>query len=313
VVVPELTGALEGLAVLTASDLARYKAAVAAGRQTGWGYYFPFLLTRNRPGRSAVLMIEDEGSVCVFLWRLRNGRPHLDLHVAPAPMNVPVLARCLERANDYNGDFSARVMRVDTKDVPAVSSIHRLHVRQRKMQYLYRPNSYADLSGSRYYTIRRNVARVRKLPDVVVAPYSASHAQACRELLRRWRSHHRQVHGTGGGASISRRALQLAALFGDTDMRGEVILLDGRLVAFAFGGEISPGVGCIFETKTNIEVQGISYFQRLSLISRLADFELVNDGSDTGRKGLRQLKDSFRPVEMHAEYRAFQRSLRPVD
>ncbi len=39
----------------------------------------------------------------------------------------------------------------------------------------------------------------------------------------------------------------------------------------------------------------------------LGEFDLVNDGSDAGRTGLRRLKDSFRPVEMHIEYSAIQR------
>ena len=37
------------------------------------------------------------------------------------------------------------------------------------------------------------------------------------------------------------------------------------------------------------------------------DVPAINDGSDAGRSGLRQLKDSFRPVAMHAEFRASQR------
>ena len=110
----EFAGALDGLKSLEVSDLPRYKRAVEAGQQLGWGYYFPYLLSRNGKN-SAVLVAEDAGSMCVFLWRLRDGVPKLDLLVAPTPMNVPVLERCLERANDFNGDLSARVLRVDAK------------------------------------------------------------------------------------------------------------------------------------------------------------------------------------------------------
>ncbi|HSC16919.1 MAG TPA: hypothetical protein VLI71_17450 [Gammaproteobacteria bacterium] len=64
----------------------------------------------------------------------------------------------------------------------------------------------------------------------------------------------------------------------------------------------------MFETKSDPEVRGLGYFSRLRFISKLEQFVLVNDGSDVGRAGLRQLKDSFRPIEMHAEYRGFQRA-----
>ena len=83
-------------------------------------------------------------------------------------------------------------------------------------------------------------------------------------------------------------------------------MLNGRLSAFAFGGEIRPGVGCFFEAKADTEVAGLSYFQRYSFLEKLQEFQVVNDGSDVGRAGLRQLKNSLRPVEMQVEYRATQ-------
>jgi hypothetical protein len=304
---PQLSGPLAGLKILEVSDLALYKAAVEAGRQVGWGYYFPYLLSRNRPDREAMLLGEDEGSLCVFLWQFRDATARLDLYLPPTPMNPAVLRRALERANDFNGNLSARIMRIDAKDAEALSGLRDLRTEQRKLQYLYAPRNYSNLSGKHCYTVRRNVALVGRLPDVDVVPYSASYAEACRELLRRWSRYHRDAHGTGGGVTTSERAIELATVFSDTELRGEVVLVNGRVSAFAFGGAIRSAIGCIFDTRSDVDVRGLSYFHRRSLLLKLQDFELVNDGSDAGRLGLRQLKDSFRPVEMHAEYRAFQR------
>ena len=92
---PSLGGPLEGLKEIDIADLDRYKAAVDAGQQTGWGYYFPYLLTQNRPGRKAVLMAEDEGSLCLFVLQVRDAEPRLDLYVAPIPMNTSALRRCI--------------------------------------------------------------------------------------------------------------------------------------------------------------------------------------------------------------------------
>jgi hypothetical protein len=75
----QLSGALDGLALLQVSDLPRYKRAVAEGKQLGWGYYFPYLLSRQRPDRSAVLR------------------------------------RCLEQCNAHNSDRTARVLRIDER------------------------------------------------------------------------------------------------------------------------------------------------------------------------------------------------------
>lgn len=299
--------ALDGLAELKFSDLERYQAAVRAGEQLGWGYYFPYLLSRHQPGRTAILVAEDAGSVCVFLLRHRRAGSHLDILLAPSPMNVAVLRRCIERANEHNGNFAARVMRIDAKDIEALAGVRHLQVRERKSQYLYAPGSFANIGGRRYRTLRRNVALVEALPDVEVVPFSPTHAKACQALLRRWRKRHRDEPGGAAGAGTSGRAIEMAAQFPDLVLRGEVVFVDGRVSGFSFGGEIRPGVGCYFDAKSDSEIPGLSYFVRRSFLLGLREFEVVNDGSDTGRAGLRQLKESLRPAAMHVEYRGRQR------
>ena len=304
--VPECSGILGGLKVVDLDDRDRYKAAVEAGKQTGWGYYFPNLLAHNRPGRSAVLVAEDEGSICVFRWRREDAGPRLDLYLPPIPLSLPVLRRCLERANAFNGDRSARVTRIDARDAEAMSGVPGLRVRPRASQYVFAPATYEDLGGKDYRTIRRNVALFEGRADVEVAPFAASHVVGCRELLSRWKTAHREAHGTAGGAGTTSRAIELAGQLPPADLGGEVVLIDGRISGFALGGEIRSGLACAFDRKCENDVRGLTYFQFRSFLLSLRSFEQVNDGSDAGRAGLRQLKDSFRPVSMHAEYRATQ-------
>lgn len=304
---PVLTGALAGLKVLEVADFDRYQASIAAGQPMGWSYYFPFLLTQNRAGRSALLLEYDEGSVCLYHWRNGDSVPRLDIHSAPMPMNVAVLKRCFERVNEFNEDRSARLRRIDTKDTAAVASVPGLRLRERKSQYIFNPANYAELGGKKYYTVRRNVKYVEQLADVEVRPYSPADAEACHKLLRRWRKTHRETHGTAGGFGISRRAIDLVGQLPDHVLRGEVVFIRGQLSAFAFGGELRQGLACSFERKCDNDIRGLSFYQLRGLLLRLNEFDQVNDGSDTGRSGLRQLKDSFRPVEMHTEYSASQR------
>ncbi len=303
---PILSGALDGLKPIEFSDRARYKAAVEAGGQIGFGYYFPFLLSRKRPGRSAVLYAEDEGSLCIFVWRRGDSAPRLDLLVAPTPMHPSVVKRCLERANDFNGDRSARILRIDAKDAALAAGVPGLRVKERKAQFLYAPRAFGDLAGRRFRTLRRNVQGFRQREQVEILPYDPRHAEACRDLLVRWARRHRRDHGTAGGVGTSRRTLDLADRLPAPDLSGELVFVEGRLVAFAFGGEIRPGVGCFFDAKSDNALPGLAYFHRYSFLSKFDAFEVVNDGSDVGRPGLRQLKESLRPVAMHLEYRGSQ-------
>ena len=80
-----LSGVLEGLTALETSDLTRFKAAVGAGHQMGWSYYFPYLLSKDKPGRRAVLLGEDEGALCEYQWGVDDVGPRLDLLFPPCP------------------------------------------------------------------------------------------------------------------------------------------------------------------------------------------------------------------------------------
>ena len=179
-------------------------------------------------------------------------------------------------------------------------------MRERRSQYLYAPDAFADISGRKFRTMRRNMSKVVSLGNVEVLPYAEEHTEPCLQLLKKWRKHHRDTHGTMGGVGTTRRIINLAGKFRSPDIHGEVITIDNTLVGFAFGGEIRPGVGAFLEAKCDFNIQGLSYFQRFNFMSKLNHFELVNDGSDVGREGLRQLKNSLRPVDMHTEYRAWQ-------
>ncbi|MGI9405141.1 MAG: phosphatidylglycerol lysyltransferase domain-containing protein [Hyphomicrobiaceae bacterium] len=304
---PELTGSLDGLKVLDIADLEEYQTAISAGRQMGWHYFFPSLLARNRPGRSAVLYTIDAESACIFIWRTKNGKPRIDLLLPPTPMNVPVLLRCIERANDFNGDTSARILRIDAQDAGAIKAA-RFRVKPRKSQYLYEPQVYRDLRGKKFYTVRRNSTPISLRPDIEVVPFAPTHARACHALLENWRRAHRQRHGTIGGIGMSRRAIDLATMLPQDVLGGQVVLIDGQLVAFALGGKIRSGLACSFERKCSAEPKGLSYFQLHQFLLGFSEFGRVNDGSDAGRAGLRQLKESFRPVAMHVEHRGTQRT-----
>jgi hypothetical protein len=298
--------ALGGLEPASAKHLPRFKAAVDAGQQVGWSYYLPYVLASVKPDRRAMLVGEELGSVCVFRLDEKRRSSRLDLLLPPIPMDTTALNRALERANEFNGDRSARVLRVDAKDAEAMSSFRPLRVRQRRAQYIFEPARYESLAGNAFHTIRRNTKLFEGRADVEVARFEPPHLDGCRALLTEWRERHRREHGTGGGVRFTRRVLDLAGTLPAEDLAGEVVLIGGRIVGFSFGGMIRPGLACSLERKCDATIRGLSYFQFRSFLLSLREHERVNDGSDAKRLGLRQFKDSFRPLAMLQESRASQ-------
>ncbi len=299
-------GALEGLKVLDASDLPRWKSALERGGESGFGYYFPFVLAHQRPGHTSILIAEDAGCLCVFIRRERKRGSHLDLYLNPIPMDVGVMQRCLDRANEFNGDRSARIRRIDGNDAALVARIPGLEIRERRKQYVFAPAEFGDLAGGRYRTLRSQLIKARLIQDLELVPWSPHYAEPCRALLQQWAERHRRVTGKSGGAGISRRALAAASGLPAPDLTGQVVLIGGRVAGYCLGGELRPGLGCFLDAKSDLEVAGLGYFLRYSFLMRLGQFPLINDGSDARQAGLRQVKGSLRPVAMHSEFQASQ-------
>ncbi len=300
---------LDDLRIATPRDLPRHRRAMEESQRVGFASYLPGLLASQRDGRRRILLGEDDGALCIYRWNLRDDAPRLDLLFPPLPFDSAVLKRGLQRLDDYNHDRRGRVLKVDADEVAQLEAGGRLRARPRKRQYLYAPAVYGDLAGNRFRTLRRNVRRVAALNGLETRRWTLADLPACGDLLARWRRHHRASHGTRGGVGTSRRVLELAAEFGAPDLHGEVILLDGRLVAFAFGGRIRGVHGAFLEARADPAIPGLSYFQRHRFLVALGELglETVNDGPDVGRAGLAQLKNSLRPVAMHDEYRASRR------
>lgn len=297
---------LAGLQPLRVEALPRYKGALVAGAQQAWGYYFPFMLSINRSQKRSLLWVEEEGSWCLFV--LSQGeQPRLDLYAPPFPANGPLLRRCLERANDHNGDRSARIYWIDEKDVALVKGLGTCAVRVKEHEYLYSPQALQDLSGSGYRTLRRNVNLIKGLADLEVRPYWAEDAPGCLRLLKQWEATQGLKYQALQGSSYTRACFALAPELDALDLHGQVALIAGEIRAFAFGGEIRPGLGCFFVTKSDTGLRGLSYFMRHHFLAGMRDCALVNDSSAGGSAGLEQLKQSLRPHSMHTVYKAKQR------
>jgi hypothetical protein len=298
---------LAGLVRASTKRYAQYAKMVEAGQPTGSSYYYPGLIVYQRKNRRAILLDQDEGSVCIYRWQIENDKPRLDLYLAPNPMNSAVLRRCIERANDFNTDHSARILRIDQKDSDAVSSAG-FKLQKRRQQFLFSPSDYIDLSGAKLRTVRRNIATVNETSKIEIRHFQQGDEEACFDLLKAWVEAHREHQDSSGGSGYARRMIQLAGKLPEKVLVGHVALINGKLVGYSFGGSIHSGLACYYDTKCDPNIKGLTYFMRRNFLLEMSDYPLVNDGSDGGREGLNQIKQSFRPVAMHQEYRGYQKS-----
>jgi hypothetical protein len=291
---------------LLLDDLPLFQEAVTAGRQQGWAYYFPFMfLVFWGAKNTRMLWTEDQGSICVFI-STGGKTSQLQLFAPPFPGNRAALRRCLERANDHNGEHAANIVWIDEQDAGFVQDLGVLEMRPKHPEYLYRSADLAAMNGPQYRSLRRNVSLVGRRADLETRSYTRDDAAQCQQLFERWERIQGQKYAKVRGRRYTLGSLSLETELDWKTLRGIVVTISGRISGFAFGGEIRPGLGCTMALKSDPEEPSLGYYLRQRFMAQMQDCEVVNDGSDLGAPGLRAMKERFRPCGMHAVFRAQQ-------
>lgn len=165
--------------------------------------------------------------------------------------------------------------------------------------YLYLRRDLAELPGNRYHKKKNRINYFTSRHDHTVELFSESLAPACLDLLKEWVA----VSARGGDGDSSGFESEAAAeslmLAGQLGLEGVVVLVDGKVKAFALGERLNSKTSvCHFE-KSDPFMEGVSQlvdreFNRLLF----ADCTYVNREQDLGLPGLRTAKLSYHPVEM---------------
>jgi hypothetical protein len=303
---------LSDLRPLQLTDLPRFKEAITAGNQRGWYYFFPYLLfVRLGSQGSRMVWTEDQGSICLFKHQYgRNNR--LDLVFPPFPHQEAPLRRSLERVNDFNQAHSSWIHFVDAKDLPQIQTLQVFHISQRNPQYLYSPRELSDLKGSQFRTLRRNISSARRHGDVHIKEYAPEYAAQCRRLLASWEN---EKENKSSSLTYQHRyalnVLHFALQMDDRDLFGHVFINNGQVRAFTFGGEIRQNLGCLFLAIADPEIANLSYLTRQHFFVAMQGCQVVNDGTDGGKSGLKEMKQRFRPCGFHWVFSAKQFSRLP--
>ncbi len=170
--------------------------------------------------------------------------------------------------------------------------------------YLYLRSELAELAGRRYHKKKNRVNYFTLRHSHSIELFDDRYAEGCRDLLGEWE----RVRADDSNRSVASEvesnveAISMADTLG---LEGVVVLVEGRVKAFALGERLSTTTSvCHFE-KSDPFMEGISQlvereFNRLLF----TDCIWVNREQDLGEPGLRGAKLSYHPVELVKKFRA---------
>jgi len=176
--------------------------------------------------------------------------------------------------------------------------------------YVYSVEELASLPGKSHHK-RRN--RLNKFLDSINNNYTYEefddrHAEGCLETADSW---------CGIRCSIERPSTYVETVAAKTavlnrdelGLRGGVILLDGKIKAFCLGEELNPETFVMHFEKSDPELDGLAaLINRDFCLNSLKGYKFVNREQDLGEPGLRQAKESYRPVFLTEKFRVRRKS-----
>lgn len=300
---PQPVPDLDGLAPVGARDADIFVAACDQARARSYIHYFPFLHFYGSDGR---LRWERHGdTVLVYQIRRRNaGGTRMTLYLPPMPFDTAALHHALERMQHFNKSKSARINWVAEEEVPKVARAG-FSVFFKMDEFIYDRSAVMKLEGSGFSRLRRELSGALRTSNLEIRPYRPADEPACLAVLEDWeeRMAAAGIKLTVGGYA-TRACLAQSDRFAYPLLTGMVAEIEGEVRGFAFGGRLSSEMGCAYLFHTDPRFPGLPELLRYRLMEAYPDLACFNDSGDSGRKGLQQLKQQFRPVEMHGRFGA---------
>jgi len=297
--------ALAGLRRISLADLPAYKAAINQTQRKGWLHFFAFMLLVSQGGvhkssSETYWLGDDEGSLCVYILREGKSGIQLNLFLAPMPLQVAVLQRCVERVGQYNQGGRTSIFRMDADEAESLRTLPGVRISVRPEEYLYAPGRYQKLSGDAFADLRHAVNQVRRLGDVQVLPYTHADATDCRAVHQQWIDAQGGKYPAINNLTFTRNCLAMADSFPSAELSGVVVRINGEAKAFGFFGEMRADLGNLFISYSDHRIGGLHRFLTLQMLGGLQHLALVNSGDDAGAPSLAAAKRALRPVGMQA-------------
>lgn len=304
VVDEQLIERLAGLSHIAMADQDIFVSALAQRCQRTYLHFFPFLHSFARAPNQPLLWEKVVGSICVYMLTNMHKVPNLRLYLPPFPFNSDALKWAEDRQRNFNGTAQCTIVWADQTSGPELMERgYRLAFRE--SEYIYDGDLVRAAEGSNFSRLRKNLSRVSRLEALTIRDYRPDDQAACLDLLVRWRKRRNDQGLETEGYGYTRRIVEHASEFRNGLLRGEVAVINDRLVGFTFGGQVTPTMDCIFIAISDHDIASLGYTLRHSFVSNGPQKKLFNDGEDGGNLGIREVKSSFRPVEMVHLYRAY--------
>ncbi len=173
--------------------------------------------------------------------------------------------------------------------------------------YVYLAQDLINLSGRKFHGKKNHLNAFRKeYPDAVYLSITKEIIPKCRVELNAWSEMHKRANPDDPFIGYEQAAIhEIFDHFDRFKLKGGAILLDGKVAAFTFGERLNSDTAVIHVEKADSNVRGIYAAINQAFVEReWSNMTYINREEDMGIDGLRQAKESYRPVKLIEKFNA---------
>ncbi len=163
--------------------------------------------------------------------------------------------------------------------------------------YVYESEKLASLAGKKLHGKRNHINKFKALyPDWTYEALSDDNVEDCFQMALKWRNQNGCEDDPDKNAEMC-VTLNSLRLYKELGLRGGVLKIGGKIVAFTLGEPLCEDTFVVHIEKAFPDVEGAYPMINQQFVQHeCTDYKYVNREEDTGAEGLRKAKLSYRPV-----------------
>lgn len=173
--------------------------------------------------------------------------------------------------------------------------------------YVYLAQDLINLSGRKFHGKKNHLNAFKKeYLDAKYLPITEKIIPQCREELNIWSELHKRANPDDPFIGYEQAAIhEIFDHFDKFKLKGGAILIEDKVVAFTFGEKLNSDTAVIHVEKADSNIRGIYVAINQSFVEHeWSDMIYINREEDMGIEGLRQAKESYRPIKMIEKFNA---------
>ena len=163
--------------------------------------------------------------------------------------------------------------------------------------YVYETEKLATLAGKKLHGKRNHINKFKTLyPDWCYESIGEENVEECFQMALKWRNQNGCDDDSEKNAEMC-VTLNSLRLYKELGLRGGLLRVGGRIVAFSLGEPLCDDTFVVHIEKAFPDVEGAYTMINQQFVQHeCMDYKYVNREDDTGAEGLRKAKLSYRPA-----------------